>query len=588
MKVLVCGATGCVGRAAAHALRARGHQVVEGTRGGVDGRWTMHVDYMQPRTPRAWADTLTAARIEAVVNCVGILMPAPGQSFERVHAEGPIELFRGAALAGVPRIVQVSALGVGHDAACLERPYLHSKLRADEALAALPVDAVVLRPSLLYGPGSQSAALFATLASLPVIGLPGRGAQEVQPIHVYEIGEIIARLVERSGPVRGVHEVGGPEVLAYRDMLQRYRHALGLGNALSLPVPMVAMRLFAWLAEALPQRVFCRDTIALLERGSVARPNAAPMLLGRAPTSMAHGLAVTPPQPLLDLRVSLAPPVELALRVSLAFMWLYTAVVSALWPQASGVLQLLARCGFEGQAGVAVLVASCGLNTALGISTLRRPAPWTYALQCLAVVGYTATAAWNMPALTLDHCGPLVKNVPLLGLILVLWLATPAPARGSGRLASAKVGPHGSTEPAPARGRAARVHQPARRRLFDADRPVLPARVPGGRHAGGRGRPGRLPLRQPAAVGLGGQCGAGDHPARGRAQHAHEHVPRRAAAGAAAGDPGRRDHGGDRRGGGDAGDGTRLAAGPAARRDRRLHRRGRRLLRAAPFGAAAA
>jgi len=171
--------------------------------------------------------------------------------------------------------------------------------------------------------------------------------------------------------------------------------------------------------------VFCRDTIALLQRGSVPAPNAAPALLGRAPTGMAHGLEITPPEPLVDLSVRLSPPVALALRASLAFMWLYTALISALWPQASGVLDLLARCGFEGPLGVAVLVASCTLNIALGTLTLLRPSPWLYALQCGAVIGYTATAAFAMPELTIDHCGPLVKNVPLLMAVLLLWMAQP-------------------------------------------------------------------------------------------------------------------------------------------------------------------
>jgi len=53
-------------------------------------------------------------------------------------------------------------------------------------------------------------------------------------------------------------------------------------------------------------------------------------------------------------------------RGSLAFMWLYTALISALLPQQSGVMNLLARCGFEGRLGVAALVFSCTLNVALG------------------------------------------------------------------------------------------------------------------------------------------------------------------------------------------------------------------------------
>ena len=426
MSVLVCGVTGCVGRAVANALRARGHKVVEGGRSLGDGQRSLHVDYMSAVSPAAWAQRLEAHGITTVVNCVGILMPGRGQSFERVHSLGPIELFKGAAAAGVQRVLQVSALGVGGDAQSLATPYLHSKLLADDALAALPVDWAVLRPSLVYGPASESAALFATLASLPVIGLPGSGAQRVQPIHVFELAEAIARLVEAPGPLRQVFELGGPAPMAYRDMLASYRRACGLGAAVWLPLPMALMTLSARVAELWPQRVFSRDTVRLLERGSVAQPNHLPALLGRQPSTLAHGLTITPPRPMLDLSVTLSPVMAGALRGALAFMWLYTALISALLPRESGVLVLLARCGFEGAWGVAALVLSCALNLALGTLTLLRPSPWLYALQSAAVLGYTTTAAFSMPELTIDHCGPLVKNLPVLMTVLLLWMAAPA------------------------------------------------------------------------------------------------------------------------------------------------------------------
>jgi hypothetical protein len=181
------------------------------------------------------------------------------------------------------------------------------------------------------------------------------------------------------------------------------------------------------LAEAIPQKVFCRDTIRMLDRGSVPTDNAAARLLGRMPTPMAQGLAISAPEPLVDLRVHLSPAMAAMARGSLAFMWLYTALISALLPQESGVLKLLARCGFEGRWGLAALVFSCGLNISLGLLNLRRPVPWALALQVAAVFGYTATAAFNMPELTIDHCGPLVKNLPVLALIMLLWSAAPAP-----------------------------------------------------------------------------------------------------------------------------------------------------------------
>jgi len=441
MRVLVCGATGCIGHAVVHALRARNHPVVEAARALPEGARTLPVDFMQPQEPRDWARLLAARRIDAVVNCVGILMQGPSQSFERVHARGPSELFKGAALAGVHRVVQVSALGVRDEASAHGVPYLLSKLQADDTLAALPMESAIVRPSLVYGPGSASAALFATLASLPLIATPGRDLQQVQPIHVYEVAEAVVQLLERSEPLAPgeIFELGGPQPVTCRQMLASYRHAMGLGPALWLPVPLALMRLGAACAEWLPQKVFSRDTLRLLERGNTPAANAAPRLLGRAPTPLQEGLAITPPQPALDLQVTLSPLMDGVLRLALAGMWVGMALASLGGPQAPGVLHLLERWGFSGPAGVAVMLASCGLDLALGVAVLLRPAPATYAVQMAAVLGCMLMAAVSMPALTLDHAEPLMKNLPVLALLLALWCAhgrqgaRAKPARGVAR-----------------------------------------------------------------------------------------------------------------------------------------------------------
>ena len=437
MRVLVCGATGCIGSAVTRALRARGHLVVVAARGVADGPRGLALDFMSPRTPASWATTLTERGIECVVNCVGILVPTRRQRFERVHSAGPIELFRGAALAGVRRVVQVSALGVGEDTESLAMPYLHSKLLADEALAALPMDWAVLRPSLVYGPGSQSARAVRHPGE-PARDRPARagGSKRCSQSMCMNWPRWWPACSNSRAPVRAVLPLGGGEQLTYRQMLARYRQAQGLGEAWWQPVPMPLMMLGAWLAEHLPQQVYSRDTMRLLARGQVPVGNATAEVLGRPPTGMAQGLAVSPPRAAIDLAVSLSPVVALALRSALAFMWIYTALVSLVWQQASGVMDLLARCGFEGAWGHGALLASCALNISLGLMTLARPTAAVYAVQLTAILGYTLTAAIHMPELTIDHCGPLVKNLPILVAAGLLWLdhagrpATPAPAPG--------------------------------------------------------------------------------------------------------------------------------------------------------------
>jgi len=433
MNILVCGSSGCIGSAVTRTLRWRGHRVVETTRCADAARPdAMTLDFAEPVTPMQWAERLWAARIDVVVNCVGVLMPSTGCTFEQAHTEGPIALFRGAVTAGLSRVVQVSALGVGKASSGKGEPaYLRSKRLADEALLALDIDAAVVRPSLVYGPGSQSGAMFATLASLPVIGLPGRGAQRLQPIHVFELAESIAALVERTGCARGIYEIGGGEVIGYREMLEQYRKSLGLGKAIWLPIPVALMRAGALVAERLPQKVFSRDTVRLLEQGSVTSCNAAPVLLGRAPARLAEGLVATAPRPAFELRVQLGLPMERVLRGSLAFLWISIAVLSAALPERSGVLDLLARCGFAGDAGRWALALSCALNLGLGLWTLARPGVYVYALQVMAIVGYTTAAAIGQPGLLIDHCGPLVKNAPVLMLVVTLWLAEAARPRSA-------------------------------------------------------------------------------------------------------------------------------------------------------------
>lgn len=298
MKVLVCGASGCIGGAVARMLRARGHEVVEGGRSMPADAGHLPVDYTAGHDAAHWARCLDGKGVDALVNAVGVLLPSGRNTYDAVHARGPSGLFNGAAQAGVRRIVQVSALGVGHGPDALRTRYATSKLEADDALRALGatqgIDWAIVRPSLVYGPRSQSAGLFRLMTRLPLIGLPGGGQQAVQPIHVDDVAEVIVNMLEHARPIGSEVELAGPKPMRYRDMLAAFRRAQGLGQALWLPVPMPAMKLTAWLAQALPQQALSPDTLTMLEHGNTSTRNGAAQWLGRDPLALDEAVGRRP------------------------------------------------------------------------------------------------------------------------------------------------------------------------------------------------------------------------------------------------------------------------------------------------------
>src|SRR5690606_7774967 len=112
-----------------------------------------------------------------------------------------------------------------------------SKRDADEFLLALPLTATVVMPSLVFGTDGASAALFARLATLPLIPLPGRGEQRVQPVHIDDLTDAVLAWARMPRPPARVAAVG-PQPLALRDYLAALRAQLGGGAARVLPVPL--------------------------------------------------------------------------------------------------------------------------------------------------------------------------------------------------------------------------------------------------------------------------------------------------------------------------------------------------------------
>ncbi|WP_304010434.1 SDR family oxidoreductase [Methyloversatilis discipulorum] len=429
--MLMTGSSGFIGAAVMARLIARGHRLRCTTRGGggadADGVEFVRLDLQDALTHEMWQRHLDD--IDVVINCAGIFEERDGQTFSVVHERAPKALFEASARARVRRVVQLSALGADDQAVSA---FHLSKRAADTHLAALPVASHILYPSLVYGQAGDSAALFRRLAALPVLMLPGGGRQQVQPVHLDDVAEAVVCAAEAdSGGCRRVALVG-PRAVTVAGLLASLRRGMGFRR------PAFVGALPTWLerpAVALGARLtgfpLGADALSMLDRGSTADPAPFIALLGHPPRSVES--FVSPSERSAERALALLHWLLLLLRLSIAALWIWTAVVSLGVYPVDASLALLARVGAEGLFAHLLLYGAAASDLALGVLTLTLPAAMRrplWATQIALIVFYSVVITVALPEFWLHPFGPLSKNLPLLAsLVLLLLIDTPTPRR---------------------------------------------------------------------------------------------------------------------------------------------------------------
>ncbi|KVQ79508.1 NAD-dependent dehydratase [Burkholderia ubonensis] len=414
MNILVCGANGFIGRALCARLEAGGHRVVRGVHAGrrAAGPGEIAIDYARDVRPEHWRARLDG--IDAVVNAVGMLTGRRGVTLDAVHRAAPCALFDACCGAGVRRIVQISALGVERG----DTAYFASKLAADAYLQTLPIDFRIVRPALVYGATGASARYFRMLASLPVHVLPAGGRQLLRPVHVDDLAELVARLIERPAAGDRIVDVVGADEVEYREMLAIYRRAMGFPPAMRVSVPGALFAAAAALSGRMPGAMLTRDTWAMLRAGNTGELAASSAALGRPPRGLrafigAHAVALR--------HEALAAWRRPLLTGSLAIVWIWTAIASAFIHPLRDSLALLAHVHLTGISALAALYAACALDFGFGVATVVAPSRRLWAAQIVLVVAYSAVIAVAMPGLLAEPFGPVLKNVPILAVLLILF-----------------------------------------------------------------------------------------------------------------------------------------------------------------------
>jgi uncharacterized protein YbjT (DUF2867 family) len=220
----VFGGSGFVGRHIVRALAREGWRVRAASRrpdlaGFLRPQGTVgQIEPVQAnlRYPESVARAIEGA--DVVVNAAGVKSERGPQSYEAVHISGAGEIARAARAEGVRTLVQISGIGADSGSA---NPYIASKGRAEEAARAEFPDAIMLRPSVVFGPGDEFFNRFAALARyLPALPLFGGGETRLQPVFAGDVALATARALGGAAEAGQTYELGGPEIMTLREAVQ--------------------------------------------------------------------------------------------------------------------------------------------------------------------------------------------------------------------------------------------------------------------------------------------------------------------------------------------------------------------------------
>jgi NADH dehydrogenase len=277
--VVVFGGSGFVGRHAVRALAQQGWRVRAAVRrpdlaGHLQPMGA--VGQIQPvqanlRFPDSVRRAVEGA--QAVVNLVGILAKAGPQTFQAVHVEGARAVANAARDAGARTLVHVSALGADRRA---KSNYARTKAAGEAAVLQAFPGAAILRPSLVFGPEDQLFNRFAEMARMsPLLPLIGGGRNKMQPVYAGNVGSAIADACGGKAVPGSIYELGGPEVVTFRQLLDHTQEWSGRKRRY-LRIPFWAAKLGALLTLPLPNglRPLTVDQIRMLQSDNIVSKTA--------------------------------------------------------------------------------------------------------------------------------------------------------------------------------------------------------------------------------------------------------------------------------------------------------------------------
>ena len=202
-----------------------------------------------------------------LVSLVGILAERRAGDFGRLQGRLPGAIGAAAAEIGAEGVAHVSAIGASRESASV---YARTKAEGEEALRAAFPSAVILRPSVVFGPEDSFFNRFARMAMLsPALPLIGGGATRFQPVYVGDVADAVVAVLSDERHTGGTFELGGPKVYTFRELMELMLATLRRRRFL-LSVPFGVATAQARLLQLLPDPPLTVDQVQLLQRDNVA------------------------------------------------------------------------------------------------------------------------------------------------------------------------------------------------------------------------------------------------------------------------------------------------------------------------------
>ncbi len=273
-QVTVFGGTGFLGRHLVARLAGQGYRVrvaVRNPRPDLFQDADYRVEQIQSdvRNAQSVADAIKDS--DGVVNAVSLYVESQGATFEAVHVVGARCIAQQSDISGA-KLVHISGIGTDSGSASA---YIRARAVGEQRVREAAPHAVILRPGVLFGRDDAFVgALSGLVRMLPVIPLFGNGGTRLQPVYVEDVAKAIECIFSRHEPGAKIYELGGAQIITYRDLLSTIARHLNR-KRLMLPIPFVIWQLLAALASVFPNPPLTRDQIELMRHDSIVDPDAA-------------------------------------------------------------------------------------------------------------------------------------------------------------------------------------------------------------------------------------------------------------------------------------------------------------------------